>query len=70
MFYPNHNDRKYMSVSFEKVESVDHQDNYGRTAISWPTDDLKNVEKSIVENGGKVLTPYLRLVRMEINLIY
>merc|ERR1739838_483386 len=44
-------------VEFEKVDKINPEDNYGRTAIAWPTDGLKQVEEQVTEFGGKVLTP-------------
>ena len=32
-------------VEFEKVNKINPEDNYGRTAIAWPTDGLKQVEE-------------------------
>ena len=57
--YPNGGD---CNLSFEKIaKKIEHGKNYGRTALSWPTDDLENIEKKGVEFGGTVLTPLLRL---------
>ena len=32
-------------VEFEKVDKINPEDNYGRTAIAWPTEGLKQVEE-------------------------
>ena len=48
-------------MEFEKVDKVEPGDNYGRTALAWPTAGLKRIEESVKESGGSVLTPYLTL---------
>merc|ERR1711990_1110294 len=48
-------------MEFEKVDTVPPGDNYGRTALAWPTAGLKKIEESVKEFDGSVLTPYLTL---------
>ena len=36
-------------------------DNYGRTALAWPTSDLRKIEEWANEFNGSVLTSYLTL---------
>lgn len=57
--YPSNNDGIWLE--FEKVENINPGGNYGRTAISWPTDKLDEVESTVVSFGGKVLTSKLVL---------
>jgi len=57
--YPTNNDGIW--IEFEKVENIKPGGNYGRTAISWPTDKLDEVESTVVSFGGKVLTSKLVL---------
>ena len=36
-------------MEFQKVDKIDAADNYGRTAIAWPTTDLKEVEQKVTD---------------------
>ena len=58
--YPMNNDGIWLE--FEKVENIYPGGNYGRTAISWPTDKLDEVESTVVSFGTydySRLTPYI-----------
>jgi len=48
-------------IEFQKVDQVTPGDNYGRTALAWPTSSLTKIEASATEFDGSVLTPYLTL---------
>ena len=47
--YPSNNDGIWLE--FEKVENIYPGGNYGRTAISWPTDKLDEVESTVISFG-------------------
>ena len=54
-------DNSEIWMEFIKVDQVTPGDNYGRTALAWPTSGLKKIEESANEFNGSVLTPYLTL---------
>ena len=51
--YPANNDGIWLE--FEKVDNIVPGGNYGRTAISWPTNQLDEVENTVVSFGKMTL---------------
>ena len=42
-------DNSEIWMEFQKVDKIDAADNYGRTAIAWPTTGLKEVEQKVTD---------------------
>ena len=54
-------------VEFEKVDKINPEDNYGRTAIAWPTDGLKQVEE---QGKGSMKSLLFYFSRQKNNRLY